>query len=578
MEKLEVRNLYFAFPDEVSPAINGVSLQIAEGSFVLICGPTGCGKTTLLRHMKPELVPVGVREGQVLYQGIEMYGDHQSTRIPPGDIGMVMQHPDSQIVMENVRQELVFGLENLGFDTQTIRSRMAEMAHYFDMESWMDQQTDELSGGQKQLLNLASVLVLQPKVLLLDEPTAQLDPIAAKQFLQTVRRLNQELGMTVIMSEHRLNDAMPIADRVLIMNEGSIVFDGDSTEAANYMWREQQGQFQTYLPAPTKFFFALEKNALNGIVPLNVKDGRTWFDDWMGEHSQELLTHSSGTSNKIASSHTAQTPYSHIGNLLKTDHDQQPILRLSEVTFRYAADEPLVLNRLSLELRSNEWLALLGGNAAGKSTLLHMAAGLLKPLKGQVWLEGRKLSSISSKQLYRTIGFLPQNPMTYFVCDTVQEELNLAAKRVDGADAVQMVKQMTLKLSLEKLLNRHPHDLSGGEQQKLALACVLIGQPSILLLDEPTKGLDPEAKLQLAIILRTLHQEGLTLLMVTHDVEFAAATATRCSLLFDGEIASSGSPREFFSQNYFYTTSINRMVRHHLPEALTEEDVMGLWS
>jgi energy-coupling factor transporter ATP-binding protein EcfA2 len=428
------------------------------------------------------------------------------------------------------------------------------------LESWMDQQTDELSGGQKQLLNLASVLVLQPKVLLLDEPTAQLDPIAAKQFLQTIRRLNQELGMTVIMSEHRLNDAMPIADRVLIMNEGSILFDGDCVEAANYMWHDQQGRFRAYLPAPSKLYFALEKDALSGVVPLNVKEGRSWFDAWM------------------ASSHFNLKPDSLISSHPKADINQQPLLRLSEVTFRYAADEPLVLNRLSLELRGNEWLALLGGNAAGKSTLLHIAAGLLKPLKGQVWLEGSKLSSISSKQLYRTIGFLPQNPMTYFVCDTVQEELILATQRINNADAAQLVKQMTSKLSLEKLLSRHPHDLSGGEQQKLALACVLLGQPRMLLLDEPTKGLDPEAKLNLAAILRTLHQEGLTLLMVTHDIEFAASTATRCCLLFDGEVASSGSPREFFSQNYFYTTAVNRMVRHHLPEALLEEDVNRLWN
>lgn len=566
MEKLELRDLYFSFPDADSYAINGVSLQITEGSFVLICGPTGCGKTTLLRHMKPELAPVGVRKGQVVYKDIEMYGDNQTTSIPPGDIGMVMQHPDSQIVMENVRQELVFGLENLGFDTPAIRSRMAEMAHYFNLESWMDQQTDELSGGQKQLLNLASVLVLQPKVLLLDEPTAQLDPIAAKQFMQTIRRLNQELGMTVIMSEHRLNDALPNADRVLIMNEGSIVFDGDNVEAACYMWQEQQERFRAYLPAPSKLFFSLEKEAAKAIVPLNVKEGRAWFDAWMGNHAGSLLAHSTATSS------------THTDSQAQTNRDQQPLLRMSEVTFRYAADEPLVLNRLSLELRNNEWLALLGGNAAGKSTLLHVAAGLLKPLKGQVWLEGIKLKSISSKQLYRTIGLLPQNPMTYLVCETVHEELVLAAQRVGGPDAAQLVKQMTMKLSLEHLLNRHPHDLSGGEQQKLVLACVLLGQPRILLLDEPTKGLDPQAKLDLAAMLRTLHQEGLTLLMVTHDVEFAATTATRCSLLFDGEVASSGSPREFFSQNYFYTTSINRMVRHHLPEALIEEDVIRLWN
>ncbi len=570
MEKLEIRNLYFAFPDADSNAINGVSLEIAEGSFVLVCGSTGCGKTTLLRHLKPELTPVGVRSGQVLYKGIDMYDEAQTKRIPPGDIGMVMQHPDSQIVMENVRQELVFGLENLGFDTPTIRSRMAEMAHYFDMESWMDQLTDELSGGQKQLVNLASVIVLQPKVLLLDEPTAQLDPIAAKQFMQTIRRLNQELGVTVIMSEHRLDDALPIADRVLVMDEGTIIFDGDRTEAAIYMWQESRDRFKAYLPAPSMLYLSLEKDVTKTTVPLSVKEGRSWFDAWACNHSEDRIASSPGNS-----SPQDQIARSRFHGGVKGS--QQPLLRMDEVSFGYSEEQPLVLNRLSLELRSNEWLALLGGNAAGKSTLLHMAAGLIKPLKGQIWLEGNKLKSISSKQLYRTIGLLPQNPMAYFVCNTVQEELTLAAQRIEGSGSTQQARQMALKFSLDSLLTRHPHDLSGGEQQKLALGCVLLGQPRILLLDEPTKGLDPESKLQLISMLKNLHQEGLTLLMVTHDIEFAAATATRCSLLFDGEVASNGTPHEFFSQNYFYTTSINRMVRHHLPEALIEEDVTRLW-
>jgi len=372
--------------------------------------------------------------------------------------------------------------------------------------------------------------------------------------------------MTVIMSEHRLDDALPIVDRVLMMSEGTIIFDGNPTAAAMFMMHEPRKHYQAYLPAPAKLFFALEEPIVKKIVPLNVKEGRSWFDPWMSHHSDQMIAPTSDKSK-------LRDPKS----LAPFEDNQQSLIRMDEVTFRYAAEEPLVLNRLSLEVKCNEWLALLGGNASGKSTLLHMAAGLHKPLKGQIWINGNELKRMSSKQLYRTIGLLPQNPMSYFVCDTVQEELMLSAQRVEGSDATQLVRQMISKLMLESLLKRHPHDLSGGEQQKLALGCVLLGQPRILLLDEPTKGLDPDSKRQLVMMLRALHQEGLTLLMVTHDVEFAAATATRCTLLFDGEVASSGTPSEFFSQNYFYTTSINRMVRHHLPEALIEEDVIRLW-
>jgi energy-coupling factor transporter ATP-binding protein EcfA2 len=570
MATLVIKDLHFSFPDAASPALHGVTMHIARGSFVVLCGPTGCGKTTLLRHMKPQLLPVGQRTGQVLYQGMEMFDANNTTRISAGDIGMVMQHPDSQIVMEDVRQELVFGLENLGLPTQAIRSRMAEMAHYFGMESWIDQRTDELSGGQKQLLNLASVLVLQPQLLLLDEPTAQLDPIAAQQFMQTIRRLNQELGMTVIMCEHRLDEALPLADRVLIMNEGSVVFDGKPADAASYMWKEEQGSFQSYLPAASRLFFSLNNESGNDRVPLHVKEGRAWYDEWMISRSGAPLT-------PVHPAPVLPAPGAQVHMKQAQLQHNQPLLHLSDVSYRYAADEPLVLNRLSLELRNHEWLALLGGNAAGKSTLLHLASGLLKPSHGQVRLNGSKLKNIPDSELYRTIGLLPQNPMTYFVCDTVHEELNLAAQKYGKAHPAEEVERMISKLSLERILYQHPHDLSGGEQQKAALACVLLGQPKILLLDEPTKGLDPQVKLQLASMLSSLHQEGLTILMVTHDVEFAASTASRCLLLFDGEIASSGTRQEFFSQNYYYTTSINRMVRHYLPYALTEEDVVRLW-
>jgi energy-coupling factor transporter ATP-binding protein EcfA2 len=559
MAILEVKQLHFTFPDAELPALDEVSLSIESGSFVLLCGPTGCGKTTLLRHMKPELYPVGMRQGQVNYEGEDLLAliSTKST----SDIGMVMQHPDSQIVMENVRQELVFTLENLGLPTAVIRSRMAEVAHFFGMESWLDKRTDELSGGQKQMLNLASVLLLQPRVLLLDEPTAQLDPVAAKQFLYNIQRLNRELGITIIISEHRIEDILPVVDQVVLLNQGRIECRGMPSEAVSYIVKAETEAYRAFLPAAAKLYQLFREHSLCPVkpnVPLSVKEGREWLDSlsvvkppWIDAN---ILPSRSSTS------------------------AEPVVLEMNDVIYGYRSDEELVLRRLSLVLRERECLALLGGNGAGKTTLLRLATGLLKPLRGEIRLGGKSLRTVAESAIFRTIGFLPQNPMTFFICDTVREELLLSAHSImAGKEADVEIEKLIQVFDLNSVLNRHPHDLSGGERQKAALACVLLRRPSILLLDEPTKGIDPKAKEKLSGYLHDLHREGLTILMATHDAEFAAQVATWCAMLFDGEITSQGLPHDIFSQQYFYTTTINRIARHHYPYALHEEDVLRLW-
>lgn len=566
MAIIEVKDLQFTFPEELAPAIHEINVTIESGSFVLLCGPTGCGKTTLLRHIKPELKPVGHCKGAVYYQGSDML--RHSNLPSPAEIGMVMQQPESQIVMEDVRQELVFGLENLGLPTEVIRTRLAEMSQFFGMEGWIDQQVEHLSGGQKQLLNLASILILQPKVLLLDEPTAQLDPIAANQFLETIRRLNQELGMTVILSEHRLENALPLADQVIVMAEGAILYDGEPRAALQFMWQEEKVGLHAYLPSAARLYFQI--NEMQGVekvlkhrVPLSVKEGRSWLNDcFSSKHKHNSLGDKS------------ERTYGQV-----VEADSKPLLSCTKLNYRYDSNGSDILNDLTMNVDKHEWLALMGGNGSGKSTLLYAALGLLKPQQGNVKLKGIKLSKLKEQALFDRIALLPQNPMAFFVCDTLQQELEQASQRrnvLEETRAGVMAKTVE-EFQLSGLLHRHPHDLSGGERQKAALACVLMGQPELLLLDEPTKGLDPLAKQQIISLLKDLHQKGLTIWMVTHDIEFAAASATRCILLFDGAIAAQGSPTQFFSQNYYYTTSINRMVRHHLPNALTGEDVIKHW-
>ncbi len=535
----------------------------------MLCGPSGSGKTTLLRHLKRELAPVGALSGSLTYRG-QPLGELPAA-VAAGEIGMVFQHPDAQIVMDTVWHELAFSMENLGMPPAVMRTRLAEICGWFGLEPLLYQPVHELSGGQKQLLNLASVLLLQPRVLLLDEPTSQLDPVAAREFITALQRLNEEMSVTVMISEHRLEEVLPLADRVLMLEGGVLQADADPRTFAG----SAGGEFaavQDYLPAAARLYLSLAPeaaSAASGTIPLTVREGRRWLHS-LAEGTDAAV---SGDETGLlfaerAAPHVRRQSRQESAPASAAAAPASALLTCRELTFRYAKEEREVLKKLSLTLQQGEFLAVMGGNGAGKSTLLHVLSGLLKPQRGKVELaKGMKTA------------LLAQNPLLYFSHDTVAEELQHMAgyAGLTPGEAEREIGALLDVFRLREVLDSHPHDLSGGQQQQAALAMMMLLKPDILLLDEPTKGLDPAAKDRLAALLQELRRQGASILLVTHDVEFAARHVTRCALLFDGGITAEGAPEGFFSSNYFYTTAVNRMVRDRLPQALTTEDVMKAW-
>lgn len=538
MEALALENLTVTYPEGSAPVLRDISLHLEAGEFAVLCGPTGCGKSTLLRCCKRELTPLCEASGTVRYFGTPLRA--LDARVSAGEIGFVMQQPEQQIVTDRVWHELAFGLENLGAPQAVIRRRIAELASYFGMEALLDRDPATLSGGQKQILNLASVMMMQPRLLLLDEPTAQLDPIAAADFLTTLQRLNRDFGLTVLLAEHRLGEVIPQADRLIIMGQGDLRADGAPREVLAAV--QPDDAVLCGMPAAVRLWYAVGGS---GMPPLSVSEAR-----------QTLLPQFRSEIRRLpAPPPLPQTP---------------PVLEAEGVWFRYARSAPDVLRGLDLRVQTGEFYCLIGGNGAGKSTALGAAAGLLRPYTGKIRVFGRPIGAYKDRSLYRScVTLLPQDVQTVFLKNTAQEELA-------ELDRDFLTHLRDFPFDLEPLLQMHPYDLSGGQQQMLALAKVMLTDPRLLLLDEPTKGLDAQAKAQLAAVLRRLCAQGMTVLTVTHDIEFAAEYADRCGFLSQGALISDDIPRRFFAENVFYTTAVSRMTRGKYEEAVTVADAAAL--
>ena len=544
MAHFEIKDLTFSYASAKGRhSLENVSLTIEQGEFLVLCGKSGSGKSTLLRQLKTVLTPNGKRTGEVLFRGVPL--KQVSDREQSEKIGFVMQNPDDQIVTDKVWHELAFGLESLGCDQKTMRGRVAEMACYFGIQDWFHRDVATLSGGQKQLLNLASIMAMQPEVLILDEPTSQLDPIAASDFLNTVRKINTELGTTVIITEHRLEDIFPYADRAVVMEKGRVIADDTPGKVGQLLFEQANPMFAA-MPTPVRVYYGAGGT---GESPLTVRQGRSWL--------------SRRFPNRPKKDAIAAPPL--------PEEVKDPALVLKELWFRYEKDSPDILRGVSAEIPAGSLYAILGGNGAGKSTTLKAISGICRPYRGKVTLFGKPVEKYKSSELFNgCLAMLPQNPKSLFVKKTVREDLSEMTKDKAAIDRIAALCQVT------ELLDSHPYDLSGGEQQRAALAKVLLTEPKMLLLDEPTKGIDSFFKETFAGILSDLKKQGITIVMVSHDVEFCARYADVVSMFFDGQVLTTDTPRRFFGSNSFYTTAAHRMSRHIFHMAVTVDDVLTL--
>lgn len=525
METLQIKNLTFSYPGRQEPALVDISLKIEPGEYVVLAGKSGCGKTTLLRHLKPALTPHGQHRGEILFGGREL--SSLSEREQAETIGYVTQNPDNQTVTDTVWHELAFGLENLGLDSDTIRLRTAEMAEYFGISDWFRKPSNALSGGQRQLLNLASVMAMHPDVLILDEPVSQLDPVAATSFLETINKINKELGVTVILTEHRLEEILPVADKIAVMEQGRILSFTPPEELLRGTL--QRPDFIQYvLPTPMRVYDLVGRTDMP--CPVTVRDGRRWL--------QKLNPNPRITTIEREETETGEVA-----------------LSVRDLYFQYEKKGDPIVADCSAAFKKGKITAILGGNGAGKTTLLKLLAGTVKPIGGKVKRNGLKLS------------LLPQNAVLVFTEKTVREDL--LRIRPDIGEAVALTQT-------QDILDSHPFDISGGEVQRAALAKLLLLSPDVLLLDEPTKGMDGAFKEQFASILKKLCEQGKTVILVSHDIEFCAKHTDFCMMLFDGKIVSSKTSRDFFSGNRFYTTAAYRMSQRIFENAVTAGEVAAL--
>lgn len=494
MAMLEIKELSFTYPGRKEKALDNINITLEEGSFTVLCGQTGSGKTTLLKLIKREIAPFGRREGAILLEGrdIAELSDRQSV----SEIAFVNQNPDIQLVCDRVWHELAFTLEGLGADSSLIRRRCGEVSSFLGIAHLFERTTDSLSGGEQQLVCLGAALVSNPRLLILDEPLSRLDPVSAMTLINGLRRINSELGIGVIICEHKLENLPEISDKIIILHKGRVVYN-DSPKGLGEM---DFCPVEKNLPPAMQLFRGL---GMKGKCPLNTAEGRQIFE------------------NVQVKDKTEDKPVK-----------GKALMEAKGLYFGYGKDK-LILKNTALRLYEGMHYALMGGNGMGKSTLLYVLSGAYKPLGGKIRSEGK-------------IIMLPQNPINVFDRDTVGEEV--------GND------ELLEELGLDAVKNSHPLDISGGQQQLTAFGKAIALKPHILLLDEPEKALDGDSRHIMGSLIKRLTAEGATVLTVSHDVEFCGEWADYCGLFFDGSIISSGGRYEFFTNNICYTTSVCKML------------------
>lgn len=517
---LSVKDLRFTYSGQEKPALDGVTLDVRRGDFLALFGRSGSGKSTLLRCLKPSLTPAGNMSGEIIFDSepITEMPHHDET----AKIGFLLQDPENQIVTDKVWHELAFGPESLGMPTDEIRRRVAETASFFGIGGWFHSDTSALSGGQKQLLSLAAVMVMRPEILILDEPTSRLDPIAANELFLALVRVNRELGTTVIMTEHSLDEALTAATMAVVIDDGKTLAEGTPADVARKIADGDVGSGTRALRAALPAYMRIGEGSVRA--------------------ARELVGGLASEKRLFALPEKKERARGDV------------VLSAENISFAYGDRQ--VVRDLTLDIRRGEITALVGGNGSGKTTTLRLLAGLIQPQCGFVTKKAKT-------------AMLPQEPRALFTKNTLRDEL----ARISG-DEDKLAEAIRI-CGLGGLLDRHPYDLSGGETQRAGIAMLLLTGADILLLDEPTKGTDAGFRDEFGRLLGRLADEGKAILIVSHDLEFCAETADRCAMLFDGGIVSEGAPREFFGNSEYYTTTACRIAHGYSPAVTADELVFA---
>lgn len=554
---IKLEDFTFCYNGIDRPALKKINLEIGDGEFVLITGPSGGGKSSLCRCFNG-LIPHfygGNLSGRIEVQGLDVL--RHSTKELATKVGMVFQDPENQLVTTDVEREIAFGLENLAFPRQLIAKRIEESLDTLGISGLRHRQVHELSGGEKQKVAIASVLALHPEVLVLDEPTSELDPKSAEEVLSIVHRLNDELGLTIILIEHRLDRVVQHADRLIVLAEGRLVADGRTREVLNSLYQEIS-ETGTGMPPVIRLAHEMQKAGINiEQLPLTVKEGRALLSRIINRDS----------------SPPPQQPQKTYG---------KPVIRVEKLSYAYP-DGPTALKNVRLEIAEGEFVAIMGRNASGKTTLVKHFIGLLKPTKGMVMVNGTDTRKATVAELARKVGFIFQNPNDHIFADTVEEEIAFTLKNLGfvKSEVESRVDRMLDRFKLREYRKQYPRSLSGGERQRVALASVLAFEPKILVLDEPTRGMEYRLKSELMEFLSEYRRNGNIVILVSHDVETVAEHADRVILLSEGEIVVDADKKVALSRALLFSPQINRLVqafeKYGVPgDTLTVEEVMGL--
>ncbi|WP_086444602.1 ABC transporter ATP-binding protein [Candidatus Enterococcus lemimoniae] len=549
MGYLEIKNVTFQYAGGHKPVLQDLSLLLDKGAFILICGASGSGKSTLLKLLKPQITPAGIQSGELFFNNEKLSALPEL--FSTSKIGYVMQHPENQIVTDSVWHELAFGLENLGIPPFEIKSRIAEMVSFLGIQDLMEYKISDLSGGQKQLLNLAAVLVMRPEILLLDEPITQLDPIAAQNFVEILVRLNREMGLTILLAEHSLESVFPFADQVIVLEEGRLLLTDTPARISTKIKTQkfESKRFLLSLPSAVRIY---HEAGFQGPCPITVIEGKkllaTYFPDQFSINVIKQVPSSKSCQNAVKNS-----------------------IQLKNGWFRYEKNGKDILAGVDLTIAEGEIFSLVGGNGTGKTTLLKVIAGLQSCYRGKL-----QLFAQPAKKNQHLVGYLPQEPQMMFIKDSVLEDYQsyLFSKGIAGQEQTKRIERITSLLAIKESVLQHPFDLSGGQCQRAALGKLLLTDPKILLLDEPTKGIDNYGKNQLIELLKKLAKQGKTILVVTHDLDFAAELSDRCGLFFKNNLLTTAEPTLFFSNHTFYTTAASRISRDTFSRLVTTQQVI----